>query len=139
MAVADSTGQLWLSGFNDVGVALFGISGDELHSLRVSPFICSSWRDLEFPQEGDESKANHIIQKAICNIYNFTCRAAQQTFNVRESSQLYLPKISLIYLIYRTKTAYGTVFRKCNLLITLSSPRLSLLSSQLYVHVSEIR
>jgi hypothetical protein len=48
MAVADSTGQVWLSGFNDVGVALFGISGYELHSLQVSPFLFSSWRDVEF-------------------------------------------------------------------------------------------
>ncbi|KAH9997570.1 replication factor-a protein [Russula vinacea] len=65
MAVADSTGQIWLSGFNDVGLALFGISGNELRSI----------------QEGDEAKANLTIQKAICTMYNFTCRAAQQTFN----------------------------------------------------------
>jgi hypothetical protein len=48
MAVADSTGQIWLSGFNDVGVALFGISGDEIHSLRVSSLIWSTWRDIKF-------------------------------------------------------------------------------------------
>jgi len=84
MAVADSTGQLWLSGFNDVGVALFGISGDELHSLR----------------EGDESKANHIIQKAICNIYNFTCRAAQQTFNDQNRVRYGIQKMQpLDYLV----------------------------------------
>lgn len=65
MAVADATDQIWLSGFNDVGNALFGISGNELHSLR----------------ESDDAKANHVVQKAICNVYNFTCRASQQTFN----------------------------------------------------------
>ncbi len=35
MAVADASDQIWLSGFNDVGTALFGISGNELHGLRV--------------------------------------------------------------------------------------------------------
>ena len=43
MAVADATDQIWLSGFNEVGNALFGISGNELHSLRVSSFLCSTW------------------------------------------------------------------------------------------------
>lgn len=40
MAVADGTDQIWLSGFNDVGNALFGISGNELHRLRVTSFLC---------------------------------------------------------------------------------------------------
>jgi hypothetical protein len=48
MAVADSTGQIWLSGFNDVGLALFGITGNELRSLQVSSFLCSARRDIEF-------------------------------------------------------------------------------------------
>jgi hypothetical protein len=48
MAVADSTGQIWLSGFNDVGLALFGISGNELRSIQVSSLPCSTRRDIEF-------------------------------------------------------------------------------------------
>lgn len=48
MAVADATDQMWLSGFNDVGTALFGISGNELHGLRVTSFLCSTReRDIE--------------------------------------------------------------------------------------------
>jgi Replication factor-A C terminal domain len=35
MAVGDHTGQIWLSGFNDVGTTLFGLTADELHSIRV--------------------------------------------------------------------------------------------------------
>jgi hypothetical protein len=48
MAVADSTGQIWLSGFNDVGLALFGISGNELRSLQASSFLCSTRIEIEF-------------------------------------------------------------------------------------------
>ncbi|KAH9966521.1 replication factor-A protein 1 [Russula dissimulans] len=64
-ATGDHSGQLWLSGFNDVGITLFGMTGDELRSL----------------QEENEAKANRIILAATCNGYNFSCRASQQTFN----------------------------------------------------------
>lgn len=50
MAVADATDQIWLSGFNDVGNALFGISGNELHSLRVTSFLLQHMGEiLKFP------------------------------------------------------------------------------------------
>lgn len=35
MAVGDHTGQMWLSGFNDVGTTLFGMTGNELHEMKV--------------------------------------------------------------------------------------------------------
>lgn len=35
MAVADHTGQAWLQGFNDVGVAVFGKTADEVHEIKV--------------------------------------------------------------------------------------------------------
>ena len=35
MAVGDHTGQMWLSGFNDVGNTLFGMTGNELHDMKV--------------------------------------------------------------------------------------------------------
>jgi hypothetical protein len=35
MAVSDHSGQAWLQGFNEVGVAVFGISADEMHALKV--------------------------------------------------------------------------------------------------------
>jgi len=65
MAVGDHTGQMWLSGFNDVGNILFGMTGNELHDMKVQ----------------DEAKVNHIIHNATCNTYNFACRASQQSFN----------------------------------------------------------
>jgi len=36
MTVGDHTGQLWLSGFNDVGNTLFGRAGNEFHNIQVS-------------------------------------------------------------------------------------------------------
>lgn len=42
MAVGDHTGQIWLSGFNEIGKVLFGISGDELHEIQVSPLLCGN-------------------------------------------------------------------------------------------------
>lgn len=35
MAVSDYTGQAWLQGFNDVGVAVFDMPADNLVELRV--------------------------------------------------------------------------------------------------------
>lgn len=36
MAVADWSGQLWLQGFNDAGVAVFGKTADEVMEIKVS-------------------------------------------------------------------------------------------------------
>jgi len=65
VATGDHTSQIWLSGFNDVGITLFGMTGDELRSL----------------QEENEAKANRVILSATCKGYNFACRASQHTFN----------------------------------------------------------
>ncbi|KAI0273472.1 replication factor-A protein 1 [Gloeopeniophorella convolvens] len=65
MAVGDYTGQMWLSGFNEVGDMLFGMTGNELRAI----------------QEEDDQRANLIIQQAMCNMYNFACRASQHSFN----------------------------------------------------------
>ncbi|KAI9466060.1 replication factor-a protein [Lactarius psammicola] len=65
MAVGDHTGQMWLSGFNEIGNTLFGMTGNELHDIRVQ----------------DEAKVNHIVHGATCNAYSFVCRASQQSFN----------------------------------------------------------
>ncbi|KAH9004999.1 replication factor-a protein [Lactarius hatsudake] len=65
MAVGDHTGQMWLSGFNDVGNILFGMTGNEFQDIRTQ----------------DEAKVNHIVHSATCNSYNFVCKASQQSFN----------------------------------------------------------
>ncbi|KAI9460036.1 replication factor-a protein [Russula earlei] len=79
MAVGDYTSQIWLSGFNDIGNTLFGMTGNELRRL----------------QEENEAKANYIMLNATCQPYNFTCRASQHSFNeqnrVRYGIQKMLP------------------------------------------------
>jgi len=65
MAVGDHSGQVWLSGFNDVGGILFGKDGNEFHSI----------------QGEDDAKANRILLKATCESFSFSCRASQNTFN----------------------------------------------------------
>lgn len=37
MAVSDHTGQAWLQGFHDVGLAVFNMSADELMDIKVCP------------------------------------------------------------------------------------------------------
>ncbi len=50
MAVGDHTGQMWLSGFNEVGTTLFGMTGNELHDIRaqVRPSDRGMSRNLYF-------------------------------------------------------------------------------------------
>ena len=43
MAVADCTGQAWLQGFNDAGLAVFGKTANELQEIRVSAQDIFSW------------------------------------------------------------------------------------------------
>jgi replication factor A1 len=65
VAVADWSGQLWLSGFNEAGLAIFAMSADELLAIR----------------ERDEGEFNAIMHKASTQVYNFNCKAKMETFN----------------------------------------------------------
>ncbi|TIA87996.1 hypothetical protein E3P99_02842 [Wallemia hederae] len=62
----DHTGQLWLSGFNDFGEALFKMPANELQNLANS---------------GDEAAFEAAVKNALGTSYNFNCRAKQDTFN----------------------------------------------------------
>lgn len=67
MSVADYSGQAWVQGFNEVGQQVFGMTANELLDLR----------------EKDESQFAVVLNKATCKTYNFSCRAKQDTYNVR--------------------------------------------------------
>lgn len=73
MSVADYTGQVWLQGFNDIGLTIFGMTANELHDVK----------------ERDETAYNAVLAKSICSTYNFSCRARQETYNVRCSPCLF--------------------------------------------------
>ncbi|KAE8266254.1 hypothetical protein A4X09_0g6087 [Tilletia walkeri] len=63
--VADYTGQFWLSGFNDIGEQLIGVTASELQRLK----------------DENESEFAAILQRAANKMYMFNCRAKQDTFN----------------------------------------------------------
>lgn len=67
MSVADYTGQVWLQGFNDVGLVVFEKTANELHEMK----------------ERDEAAYNAVLARANCNTFNFNCQAKQDTYNVR--------------------------------------------------------
>ncbi|SNX84757.1 probable Replication factor-A protein 1 [Melanopsichium pennsylvanicum] len=63
--VADATGQIWLSGFNEDASKLIGMSAGELHKLR----------------EDSESEFTAALHRAANRMYLFNCRAKMDTFN----------------------------------------------------------
>lgn len=63
--VGDHTGQLWLSCFNDVGVAIMGVPANELMALR---------------DEGDERKQEQLFADANCKQLVFKCKAKMDNF-----------------------------------------------------------
>ncbi|GJJ12350.1 hypothetical protein Clacol_006591 [Clathrus columnatus] len=62
---ADYTGQLWLQGFNDVGMVLFGMPANELKAL----------------EDRDKDAYDSTLKKVLSQIVNVNCRAKQETFN----------------------------------------------------------
>ncbi|KAF9454623.1 replication factor-a protein, partial [Macrolepiota fuliginosa MF-IS2] len=67
MAVADWSGQAWLQGFNDAGIAIFGMTANQLHEIKMQ----------------DENRYNTVIHKANCHTFNFSCRAKKDSFDDR--------------------------------------------------------
>ncbi|KAF8077769.1 hypothetical protein FPV67DRAFT_1775138 [Lyophyllum atratum] len=65
MAVADWSGQAWLQGFNEVGLAVFGMAANDLVEIK----------------DTNDAKYNVILHKANCTSYNFACRAKQDDYN----------------------------------------------------------
>lgn len=63
--VADGSGQMWLSGFNDDAAKILGMPAQELHNLR----------------EESSTQYDAIIHKAANRLYNFNCRAKMDTYN----------------------------------------------------------
>ncbi|PFH54257.1 hypothetical protein AMATHDRAFT_72762 [Amanita thiersii Skay4041] len=64
LAVSDWSSQSWLQGFNDVGLAIFGMPADDLVQIK----------------ETDEARFHAILHKANHHTFNFVCRAKQDTY-----------------------------------------------------------
>ncbi|KAI9462214.1 hypothetical protein HD554DRAFT_2289372 [Boletus coccyginus] len=75
MAVADWSGQAWLQGFNDAGLAVFGKTADELMEIKEHEF-------------------NALMVQSAGKTFNFNCRAKQDTYNEQTRVRYGISKIS---------------------------------------------
>lgn len=64
--VQDHTGQLWLSGFNDVGEQMLDITASEFHALK---------------EDGQDAETALHLLKGAGKLYMFNIRAKQETYN----------------------------------------------------------
>ncbi|KAF9227715.1 replication factor-A protein 1 [Gyrodon lividus] len=78
MAVADWSGQAWLQGFNDAGLAVFGKTADEVIEIK----------------ERNEAEYNALMAQAAGRTFNFSCRAKQDTYNDQSRVRYGISKIS---------------------------------------------
>lgn len=65
ISVSDYAGGIWLSGFNDVGVAVLGQTANEMNELMQS----------------DESAHAAVLARAMGKTFNFACRAKSDSYN----------------------------------------------------------
>ncbi|KAI6005784.1 hypothetical protein EDD15DRAFT_2384466 [Pisolithus albus] len=78
MAVADWSGQAWLQGFNDAGLAVFDKTADEIMQMK----------------EQNEAQYNAYVAQVVGKTYNFSCRAKQDTYNDQTRVRYGISKIS---------------------------------------------
>ncbi|KAI6028571.1 hypothetical protein F5J12DRAFT_806286 [Pisolithus orientalis] len=78
MAVSDWSGQAWLQGFNDAGLAVLEKTADEIMEMK----------------ERDESEYNAYIAQVTGKTYNFSCRAKLDTYNDQTRVRYGIAKVS---------------------------------------------
>lgn len=88
MAVSDHTGQAWLQGFHDVGLAVFNMSADELMEIKTN----------------DPAKYPAILAKSSYSTFNFACRAKLDTY--QDQSRVRYGISRILPLNYREEAAY---------------------------------
>ena len=62
--VSDHTGQIWLSGFDDMGRLILGLSADDFMEMK----------------ENEPNAVENILQEATCKTWVFKCRAKMDNF-----------------------------------------------------------
>jgi hypothetical protein len=75
--VSDHTGQIWLSCFDEVGVAIMGMPANELMAMK---------------EEGDDKRVGEVFSDANCKTFNFKCRAKMDNF---QDQQRYVVSLKL--------------------------------------------
>jgi len=88
MAVSDHTGQAWLQGFHDVGLAVFNMSADELMEIR----------------NDDAARYPSILSKSSYSTFNFVCRAKLDTY--QDQSRVRYGISRILPLNYKEEAIY---------------------------------
>lgn len=63
--VSDHTGQIWLSCFNETGLAIMGMSANDLQRMK---------------EEGEETQVTQAFADANCKTFVFRCKAKMDTY-----------------------------------------------------------
>lgn len=63
--VADFSDDLWISGFNEIGQQLIGMTADQLDAIRTE----------------NEGEFKAVLQRVVGQMYTFNCRAKQEMYN----------------------------------------------------------
>lgn len=106
MAVSDHTGQAWLQGFHDVGLAVFNMSADDLMEIKVCPLsnpvanVCLT----VFSQNNDSARYPAILSKSSYSTFNFACRAKLDTW--QDQSRVRYGISRILPLNYREEAGY---------------------------------
>jgi len=88
MAVSDHTGQAWLQGFHDVGLAVFNMSADDLMDIK----------------NNDAAKYTAILSNSSYSTFNFACRAKLDTYQNQSRIRYGISRI--LPLNYREEAGY---------------------------------
>lgn len=103
LSIADHTGQMWLTGFNEIGESLIGMTANQLMEIKVrflpafeSVCLARNVTDGSSPllQDNDESQFEKEVNKSLGKLMNFNCQGKMDTFGVRPRSFLSAARIA---------------------------------------------
>ncbi|KAK4058715.1 Replication factor A protein 1 [Microbotryomycetes sp. JL221] len=87
LTASDFTGQLWLSGFNDLGVQLLGKTANEMHALK----------------ENDSATHDAVLHGAIGQTYNFNIRAKADNYRDETRVRYHIQKAAPVNFVEAAK------------------------------------
>ena len=94
-SVADHTNQVWLSGFNDIGLLLLSQTADSLEALK----------------NDDDAAFQAIVKGASGRMYNFGCRAKAESYNDQKKVRYQCLKASPIEWVGRARELLDEIDR----------------------------
>ncbi|KAL7413747.1 hypothetical protein BDY24DRAFT_414880 [Mrakia frigida] len=80
ISVLDHSGQMWLTGFNDIGELLLGVNANEMKRLS----------------EEDQDEAKSLVTKASGQMFNFNCSGKMDTFQEQSRARFSIKRAAPI-------------------------------------------